>query len=533
MATAVAVLLVSFSPVVSAGGADVGIQPAYPIEGNTRSASIFIMTLKPEETGKNGVKLINTGTEPHTVQIYPVDGAASADGSFSCRQESEARKEVGTWVTLSKQKLTIEPNAEEVVDFNVTVPQGTGPGEHNGCIAVQDLANQPAKTGEGILLGFRSAIRLAVRVPGKIVKQLEFVRVGIEPNHDGTIIVSPVAKNTGNVSLDVQSYAQLVGIFGQKTKVKNNTSCPIIPGATLTSCSSTFERPYWGGLYKARTSLSYNSNVADTIGDKASKTKRISMTSAYFVSWPDPLAGLAEVAALLAIFWLIITPFRRRIRRRRIIRNWEKYVVQEGDTIMSIAAARNAKWKKVARFNRLKAPYALTVGQPVIVPKPVAAKPKKLKRRKRRSELDWLLDTEPTAAASVQDSPAAPAAETPTTPAPTAPAQPTAVPEPPVAPPPPPPAAPHNGWVTPDMYRDRAASEEEPDEDFMDWREGANSDELAEIETKLGDYSAMPHMRTQLPGEKETPKKSTTRKKTTKASKAPKTKRSSKSKKGS
>ena len=247
---------------------------------------------------------------------------------FRAAKQSEARKEVGTWVNaIQANRLTIEPNAARGCGLQRSpCHKGQAPASTTAVSRCRISRICHQRPGEGVLLGFRSAIRLAVRVPGKIVKQLEFVRIGIEPNHDGTIIVSPVAKNTGNVSLDVQSYAQLVGLLGQKTKVENNTSCPIIPGATLTSCSSTFERPYWGGLYKARTSLSYNSNVADTIGDKASKTKRISMTSAYFVSWPDPLAGLAEVAALLAIVWLIITPFRRRVRRRRIIRNWEKYV---------------------------------------------------------------------------------------------------------------------------------------------------------------------------------------------------------------
>jgi hypothetical protein len=529
LVAAVAVLMTTLSPIVSAGGADVGIQPAYPIEGNTRSASIFIMTLKPEETGKNGVRLVNNGEEPHTVQIYPVDGTASADGSFSCRQAAEPRKEVGTWVKLSQEKLTIQPGEQEVVDFTVTVPKGTSPGEHNGCIAVQDQANLPATTGDGVLLGFRSAIRLSVRVPGKIVKQLEFIRVDIARNDD-KYVVSPVVKNTGNVSLDMKSYAQLVSVLGQKSKVENNTSCPIVPGATLSSCGSNFTRPYWGGLYKARTSVSYNANVDAGLGDKDTNPKKISMTSAYFIAWPDPLAAAAEIAVLLLLIWLLITPVRRRIRRRRIIRNWEKYIVAEGDTIMSIAASRNAKWKRVARFNHLKAPYALQAGQPLIVPKQQAAKPKKVRRKRKSSELDWFLDAAP--AAQDSNEPSKPATVAPV--AAPSPVEPTPVPK--VAPPavPAAPPAPQSGWVTPGMYRDHAHGEaDEEDEDFMDWREGAAKDELAEIETKLGDYSAMPHIRSQLPSEEEKPAKKTTRKKSTKTSKATKTKQSPKSKKGS
>jgi LysM repeat protein len=386
--TAFAVFLLSFSPVVFAS--DVGIEPAYPVEGNVRSESIFIMSIEPEETGKNGIRLINSDKVAHTVEIYPTDGSSSVDGAFSCRQKSEALKEVGSWVALSKQNVTLEPSQKTVVDFTVTVPKGTGPGEHNGCIAVQDLSSVPAKSGSGVLLGFRSAIRLAVTVPGDIVKQLSFMAVKVESGEGGAIMVKPVAKNTGNVSLDVKSYSQIESIFGQKSEVKTNTNCPVVPGATLASCYSTFERPYWGGIYKAQTSLSYNADPNDGIGEKVQKQKRVSKESSYFIAWPDPVAALAEVVALLALIWLLVTPLRRKLRRRRIIQNWEKYVVQNGDTIMSIAAARNAKWKRIAKLNHLKAPYALEPGRVLVVPKPQTGKPERLKK-KRQNELDWIL----------------------------------------------------------------------------------------------------------------------------------------------
>lgn len=389
--TAFAVVLLSFSPVVFASGADVGIEPAYPVEGNDRSESIFIMAIKPQETGKNGIRLINSGKETHTVEIYPTDGSSSVDGSFSCRQKAEPLKAVGSWVTLTKQKLTIEPGKQEVIDFSVAVPKGTDPGEHNGCIAVQDLANLPATKGEGVLLGFRSAIRLAVTVPGDIKKDLSFRSVNVSSGKDGGYVVAPVATNNGNVSLDVKSYSQIESIFGQKSEIKTNTNCPVIPKATLSTCSSLFEAPYWGGVYKARVSLSYNSDPNDGIGEKVTKQKRVSKTSSYFIAWPDPVASLAYVVGIATLLWILITPLRRKIRRRRIIQNWEKYIVQNGDTIMSIAAARNAKWKRIAKFNHLKAPYALEAGKILVVPKTQAGKPKKPKK-KRQNELDWILN---------------------------------------------------------------------------------------------------------------------------------------------
>ena len=515
LATALVVLSVSLVPVVLAGSADVGIEPAYPVEGNTRSSSIFIMMLKPETTGTNGIRLINSGKDAHTVKIYPVDAASSVSGSFSCRQQAEARKQVGSWVTLSKDTLTLEPGAQEVVDFTVVVPKGTSPGEHNGCIAVQDLASLPAKTGEGILLGFRSAIRLAVTVPGKIVKKLSFLRVDVTRTKDGNYQVSPVAKNTGNVSLDVKSYAQLESIFGQKTPVKSDSTCPIIPGST-TTCGYTFERPYWGGLYMAHISLSYNADPKDGLGQAVNNQTRFRKDSAYFFALPDPLAGLAELAVVAILLWFIITPFRRRIRRKRIVRKWEKYIVVEGDTIMAIAAARGAKWRRIVRFNHLRAPYALQAGQVIIAPKVREAKLRKIKKRKHRSELDWVLDTEKSVTAEsaetevAQDTSNTPTPEGTDFVSPREQAQRTAI-ETSVRPDssvqPRARSQPSNNWINPVYTPPEEA--DTYDEDFVDWRDGADPDELEKIESRLGDYRSMPSLRSQIVESSETMERKT------------------------
>ncbi len=480
---ACAVLLVSAQTLVSAGSADVGITPAYPDEGNSRSKIIFIMTLEPGETGTNGVRLINSGTEKRTLQVYPVDGSSSVDGSFSCRQESEDRKEVGMWVNLSEDTVSIEPGAQKVVDFDVTVPDGTSPGEHNGCIAVQDLQNVPAQSGEGILLGFRSAIRLAVTVPGDIIKKLELKEIKISQN-EGKYEVMPLVKNTGNVSLDVKSYIQLESIFKQKTPIKSDSTCPVVPGATQ-SCGYSFERPYWGGIYRAHVSMSYNSDPNDGIGQNTSKQTKIRKDSSLFFMMPDPLAALAELAVLATVAWLAITPFRRRVRRKRIMRSWEKHLVEDSaETIMSIAAVRGAKWRRIAKMNHLRAPYTLRLGQTIIVPKPKSVKQRR-QRRQRKSELDWFLDDQ------VTSTPTEPAQAPQETPQAATPVQQTQEPKhvAPQAPSRPPEPSPDT-WVTPG-----SDTSETYDENYVDWREGANPTELQDIETRLGDYTAVPRLR--------------------------------------
>lgn len=379
------------APTAFANSTNVGIEPAYPDPENQRTESIFIMHLKPEEQGKNGVRLINTSKETRTVEIYPTDSVWSASGSFSCRQRSEKIKDVGGWITLDKTEATLQPGEQTVVDFTVDVPKGTGPGEHDGCIAVQDLANLPATSGSGVLLGVRSAIRLAVTVPGKIVKKLDIVKVEIKHVENRGISVSPIAKNSGNVSLDVTARAQLVSIFGQETAIKSDAKYPVMQGAT-TGWAYVFDGPYWGGIYKARTSLSYNADPNVGLGQGESNQQRIRGDSGWFIAFPHPLAAAAELAVFVAVIWLLVTPLRRRLQRRRAMRHWQKYTVGEGETLAVIAKSLGVKWKTIARHNRIKAPYTLAAGRTILVPHSRLSKKTAKRSKAAASGLDWLSD---------------------------------------------------------------------------------------------------------------------------------------------
>ncbi|HPR09704.1 MAG TPA: DUF916 domain-containing protein [Candidatus Saccharibacteria bacterium] len=353
--------------IVYAQSLSIGGNPAYPRPDNPRSANIFIIELKPGAQGKDGIRISNPTTITRTVNLGAVDSIAAVDGSFSCKQNKEATKEVGKWIKLGKNQITLAPGKEEVVDFTVTVPTGASPGEHGGCITFQDTKSYAKTSGAGIQLGFRGAVRLAVTVPGEIKKELTIVRITTSRNPDGSYMVSPVAKNSGNVSLDVQARAQLRSIFGQKTRVLDDAKYPIMPGATM-GWPYRFERPFWGGFYKAYTSLSYNADPSSGIGENVSNTQKARKESGYFLMVPAPLAIGIYAALLLLVFGGPIYWLLRKRKKKSIKKKWQKYTVRQHDTIMSIARMHTIKWKKLAKINKLKPPYELEINQTLLVP---------------------------------------------------------------------------------------------------------------------------------------------------------------------
>ncbi|QQS17846.1 LysM peptidoglycan-binding domain-containing protein [Candidatus Saccharibacteria bacterium] len=474
----VSILLFTHASVFAQAGS-MGIAPANPLVGNLRSRSIFIHTLKGGETVEDGVRVFNYSKEARTVKLDAVDSIAAVDGSFSCKQNSEKKTEVGLWIRLSVKEVVVQPGANETVPFTITVPKEAGPGEHGACITAQDTKNIGSKSEGGIALGFRNAIRVAITVPGKIVKQLNIKNIAIGRNDKGNYTVSPVSKNTGNVSLDATSRAQLKSIFGQQTPVQKATY-PVMPGAT-TGWAFEFKRPFWGGVYKAQVSIAYDSDTNTYIGDTTGQERKVRASTGYFIMVPTWQALVVEIAVPLALVFILITFLRRRRLRRLAHKRLQKYTVAPGDTVMSIAEVHGIDWKQLAKVNIIKAPYLIEYGQTLLLPQPK----KRLRHRRAERKGSWVVD---------DASPKTPTEQ----PAPL-----PGVPQPPAVAP----VAPENTWqapiaqtqplapvpqrypVPPHIPNPAFPEPEEPD--FPDWRDGASDEELRTLGV-LKDSATMP-----------------------------------------
>ena len=74
------------------------------------------------------MRVINTGGKAGGVALYGVDATTGQTSGPVYGDKKDARREVGRWLSLGTQKLTLAPRKSKVVDFTVRVPSGT-----NGC----------------------------------------------------------------------------------------------------------------------------------------------------------------------------------------------------------------------------------------------------------------------------------------------------------------------------------------------------------------------------------------------------------------
>jgi hypothetical protein len=187
--------------------------------------------------------VVNNTQEKKTFLIYGSDSTPSTDGAFACKQFLEDKKDVGTWIELSKNEVTLDPGTNQVIPFTITVPKNASVGEHNGCILIQEKKDAPAEGQAGMSLSVRTGIRVAITIPGDLERKLEIAGFTLDRTVTG-FTLHPQVRNIGNVSIDADARVTTRYFFGP-TLIKHGGEYPILRGDT-SDWSFELKHPFWG-----------------------------------------------------------------------------------------------------------------------------------------------------------------------------------------------------------------------------------------------------------------------------------------------
>lgn len=413
-----------------------GGRPAYPRPDNPRTTDIFVHTLAPGSTQAEGVDVINNGTAVKTLMVYAADSTPSTEGGFACEQLSEARNDVGAWITfgwpgqnqigdaaLSPKKdedddgltneeeltrktnprsgdtdddgvsdkdelegstdplqpvvLTIDPGNKILLPFTIAVPDTAGVGEHNGCILIQEKKDAGG-TDQGIAISTRTGIRVAVTVPGDVVRVLRILKFDVLRRAQGDKIIHPVVRNDGNVSIDADVRVITANLFGREL-IRHGGEYAIL---RETTSEWNFELPktFWGGWYHSTLTVAYDASSNAELGKAAAKQTVLTGPTVGFFLMPS-LAAWAIYAAILALLLGLGLLFWLTAKRRMLIKTtWVRYKVKPSDTVQALAKSRDVSWKLLASINKLKPPYELKRGASILLPPPIrVSKPSSIK----------------------------------------------------------------------------------------------------------------------------------------------------------
>lgn len=286
-----------------------GARPANPDPNNPRTQSIFVIDAAAGGVKSDQLFIDNRTDKFEAVELYAVDGSISNDGSFSCKQQTDQRSEVGAWIELSLNEVSLPARSHRIVDFSVTLPDSLKAGEHNGCVVIQP--RNAEKPRGSMTIQTRQAVRVVVVVPGDIHREVKIDKFAVGAVN-GRPRLDFALKNSGNVSADVDVSFRLKDMFGREV-YRNNGQQVVIAEQRLSIGYDIDYQPFFGGFYAADLLIAYDKRpgVFGTY-DKSELTWASGDSITIFV-WPSLWLWL--VAGLLVM--LLVGPkARRRVAKK-------------------------------------------------------------------------------------------------------------------------------------------------------------------------------------------------------------------------
>lgn len=122
------------------------------------------------------MRVTNSGAAAGTVRLYGVDATTGRTSGAVYRSRQDERKDVGSWLTLGSDELTLQAGENRVVPVTVQVPASVRPGQHLGGIVAENTAVQQATGGGAVQVNIQNLAVMAVQVNligGAAVEQID------------------------------------------------------------------------------------------------------------------------------------------------------------------------------------------------------------------------------------------------------------------------------------------------------------------------------------------------------------------------
>lgn len=191
--------------------------------------------------------ILNISYKPETLQVYPVDAVAAANGTIAYAAPSAPRKQAGAWLAVGTPggsgRITVKPRSTVIVPVHVAVPRNAPPGDHVGAVVVSLSGRIAGSFGQGskqkVKFDQRIAVKALFRVTGPLHPQLSVqqlhasYRGPIDPFAKGQATVTYTVHNGGNVILGGPQTVTVHGLFGESVTAAHVADVPaLLPGAS-------------------------------------------------------------------------------------------------------------------------------------------------------------------------------------------------------------------------------------------------------------------------------------------------------------
>ncbi|HEU5332409.1 MAG TPA: DUF916 domain-containing protein [Actinocrinis sp.] len=270
----------------ASSNATFGIQPATAKGPDSRDGFTYEAT--PGAMKVDYVAITNYTTQQVSLHVYATDAYNAQDGGFTVLPSTTKPRDIGLWIELPRQFLTIPGKTTVVMPFTLRVPANASVGDHAGGIMAALTTMAYDAKGNQVAIESRVGSRVALRVPGKLSGAVTVTAVSVSyhdplnPFGAGSATVSYTVNNTGNVRLSgTQSVRVSSLVGGSKDSEPVANIKELLPGDSV------------------RVTTRVNGVLPSLTG-----TVRITVGPAAFTGDADPkMSSVSQTTTMIAMPW--------------------------------------------------------------------------------------------------------------------------------------------------------------------------------------------------------------------------------------
>jgi len=289
----------------------------------------------------------NFSDQPVKFTLGSADAYTNATGSLTLYADDRRSSDIGSWVTFTRNEVTIPAHARLNEPIKVTVPRNAKPGDHTGGV----FAEYKIAAGTGGASNFnqdhRVGVPLYVSVPGAVAPGLSIQSLStsyhstLNPLGEGSATVSYTVVNTGNVNLVGTQHISVKGLFGiTVASIKGPELPEVLPGKSfkvVVRVSGVFPLAWMKTKVTIQPTLTHPNNAGPT-------PKKIAQASKSAGFWASPILLILLILLIVAAvlggrYWF---RYRRALTDDRLFDAIEKAKRETRNQLTSTSPERPA-----------------------------------------------------------------------------------------------------------------------------------------------------------------------------------------------
>jgi hypothetical protein len=243
------------------GRAHFDIAPSFfPSLKNRIPRANYVYDSYPGALIRDSIHVKNSGTARGTVNLYSVDAITSPESGEAFPFRTDPRRDVGAWMTLNSQQITLNPGQSQEVPFSLSIPGHVRPGQHVGGIVAEE-PDQQQSSSQGsfqtlVQLHTREVIGVLINLPGTTVEELKATGITYDETSSYQRVLVGLA-NTGTQFLHPSGSFQVTNAAGQQLQNVPMILQAILPQTSIDYPVYMHHQALAPGTYTAILRLGY------------------------------------------------------------------------------------------------------------------------------------------------------------------------------------------------------------------------------------------------------------------------------------